>query len=941
LLFDEEGDNLITWTLILCFGSHLVSQNAMGRNKDTTTTIETRALRLEFDGASQRWSLFEKRGEENAPLIQSAFAQLLLEDGTILRTDDRSGSVKTSRKSFSDFGGKGKSLRIITTQRSVELSLDLRLYEGERRISVQLDLFNKSGNLLRAKELESLVTSETGGVFLRSDRIILNKNGYHSWSESEIFELDTSTQKSFWHTILSAPSSSQSVLLGFVTNERAVNAVVIHRRTQSELVQATAVSELNSFEIKNRKRFSSDRLLIQFEESPLVNAQKYSELLYRFSLRQRKGTYDQRNPWRKVPTGWCSYYNLYSKVSERNVVANLDACSEHFINKGLRYIQLDDGYQRAAGDWDMNEKFPHGHRWLTHEIHRKGFLAGLWIAPFAVTAKSALYNDHPDWVLKNPDGSPVKAGSIEDWGGDVYMLDPTMPPVEKWLTDLFRKITRKWRYDYVKIDFLYMGAHAPRYSQAVSPGMAYRMGLEAIRKGVGTKRFILGCGAPIGLSVGFVDGMRIGPDVGTTWTGVLPAAAATAIRYFYHNNVWFNDPDCLVVREPLTLDQARVWASIVGISGQMNLLSDDLPEVPPDRISLLGKTLPVYETGAVPVDLFEPEDETGLMMRNEEGRDFRLARLLSFTTGDSMTWKEPDFDDSSWEMVQVPLHWEEYDGHEDYDGYGWYRLRFHLPPEWQPSDLTLSLGLIDDCDETYVNGKMVGSTGRMPPEYQSAWNLFRVYRIPKDAVNWKGENVLAVRAYDGGGPGGLYSLRKVHLPKIWNLRVKKKFGEWNVVGLFNWESFSQEISLDFRKVDLLGEEKYLVYELWDDEFLGKFRDQVGIHLKPTSSKVLAIHRVEDRPVLLSTSRHITHGAIDLRELKWDKKKLTLVGRSINLVRGDYVLTVWVPEGYRFVKAITAVKYEAVEISPSIVRVTLKLGKNKPLDWKLQFERSDK
>src|SRR5438445_114591 len=49
-----------------------------------------------------------------------------------------------------------------------------------------------------------------------------------------------------------------------------------------------------------------------------------------------------------VPTGWCSWYELGPDVTEADVVANVDFCAAHFDRRSLRYIQLDDGYQRAA-----------------------------------------------------------------------------------------------------------------------------------------------------------------------------------------------------------------------------------------------------------------------------------------------------------------------------------------------------------------------------------------------------------------------------------------------------------------------------------------------------------------------------------------------------------------------------------------------------------------
>ncbi len=101
-----------------------------------------------------------------------------------------------------------------------------------------------------------------------------------------------------------------------------------------------------------------------------------------------------------VPTGWCSRYELGPAVTEADLLANIDFCATHFDRRFFRYIQLDDGYQRAAGDWNMNAKFPHGHRWMTDRIHAAGFQAGLWIAPFAVAEGLDVARANPTWLLK-------------------------------------------------------------------------------------------------------------------------------------------------------------------------------------------------------------------------------------------------------------------------------------------------------------------------------------------------------------------------------------------------------------------------------------------------------------------------------------------------------------------------------------------------------------
>jgi cephalosporin-C deacetylase len=137
----------------------------------------------------------------------------------------------------------------------------------------------------------------------------------------------------------------------------------------------------------------------------------------------------------------------------------------------------------------------------------------------------------------------------------------------------------------------------------------------------------------------------------------------------------------------------------------------------------------------------------------------RLDTGWVMQTGDNQAWASPDIDDSGWQAIQVGVPWDEA-GYANYDGYGWYRIAFTVPEHWQQQDehgfLSLSVGSVDDADVTYFNGESVGATGSMPPDYETAYDTRRIYRIPTSLVRWGGRNVIAVRVYDDNGAGGLY-----------------------------------------------------------------------------------------------------------------------------------------------------------------------------------------
>jgi sialate O-acetylesterase len=148
-----------------------------------------------------------------------------------------------------------------------------------------------------------------------------------------------------------------------------------------------------------------------------------------------------------------------------------------------------------------------------------------------------------------------------------------------------------------------------------------------------------------------------------------------------------------------------------------------------------------------------------------EAKDFlspeiSFAGNWQFKKGDSEQWIDPSFNDRSWDQIFVPGYWES-QGYPRYDGVGWYRLHFRIPADRAQETLVLLLGKIDDLDETYVNGEEIGHTGRISSDpwrssRSNEYQELRAYTIPGGLLKPGADNVIAVRVFDGGGPGGIY-----------------------------------------------------------------------------------------------------------------------------------------------------------------------------------------
>ena len=136
-----------------------------------------------------------------------------------------------------------------------------------------------------------------------------------------------------------------------------------------------------------------------------------------------------------------------------------------------------------------------------------------------------------------------------------------------------------------------------------------------------------------------------------------------------------------------------------------------------------------------------------------------------FRVGDDASWSGVSVDESSWRQISNTTTWTS-QGVKCENGFGWYRYHVNIPKSLlEKSDLKetvdFNMGKIDDADEVYLNGKLIGKTGKFPSDaggYQSQWSKPRLYSVKVNSglIKWDADNVLAVRVYNAGDPGGMF-----------------------------------------------------------------------------------------------------------------------------------------------------------------------------------------
>jgi alpha-galactosidase len=385
----------------------------------------------------------------------------------------------------------------------------------------------------------------------------------------------------------SAGAAAEPVLLAFTSSRRFVGRFYL-RPTSIDVVADTEGLEL------------APGASWTLEEFMFASGSSRTPLFDRLAARIVQNHPPLKTP--TAPTGWCSWYCFGPRVTAAQVLENLDVIAKTIPR--LTYVQIDDGYQPAMGDWlETGAAFGGDVLGVLKQIQERGFQPAIWVAPFIAEKGSHLFTQHPDWFIKGADGLPLPSDTVTFGGwrrGPWYALDGTHPGVQQHFEALFRTMREKWGVTYFKLDANFWGMmHGGRFHDPKATRVeAYRRGMEAIRRGAGDS-FILGCNHPIWASFGLIHGSRSSNDIKRSWDRVASIARQNLSRNWQNGRLWWNDPDAVVLTGgDLTLDEFLFHATSIYASGGMILSGDDLSKLPPDRLALLEKLLPPTNVAA-------------------------------------------------------------------------------------------------------------------------------------------------------------------------------------------------------------------------------------------------------------------------------------------------------------------------------------------------------
>lgn len=178
------------------------------------------------------------------------------------------------------------------------------------------------------------------------------------------------------------------------------------------------------------------------------------------------------------------------------------------------------------------------------------------------------------------------------------------------------------------------------------------------------------------------------------------------------------------------------------------------------------------------------------------------------------------------------------------------------------------------------------------------------YKCSNQLPNWKPERM---EMFLKGLPWYGVAARPIDLferdvPAVLDLPVHAAWGDWHVVGLFNWSDREDDVSFDLSRLRPLPTGRHFVWDFWGRRLIDASDHRVSLRMPPESACLLCVRPEETHPFLLATDIHFTMGGVEVPGQEWDESRgtLTLQLRRVPGARGK----VWVVVPPDYEKAST-------------------------------------
>jgi hypothetical protein len=649
---------------VLLFGQSTGRQQAV-------QSFQEKSIGISVDSTDGSYTIFDPASQK--PILHSRVAAEV--DHHWLRSSDYPRH-ESKRESVADELGPGTQLTISNTGLAgqPDLSYTLHLHSDPACVTITVKLHNSGSNSVTVQALRSVEAVGPAIVSLggpdASDRVLSD-----SFSEDrpgimihDLADVESGMHRGVGSQLIYNRESKRNLFLGTLTSDKFLTILRLH--VDKDHIAAYEVDSAGTTELakENSVRESAPEDQVELSLPVAPNEDLSSERLlistgtdYHQQLEAYGNVIRQLHHARVTApaiAGWWSWTAYYFGLNQGTALTNAQWLAQNLKDLGYSFFHIDEGYQYARGEYITPDAglFPNGMAVLESKVRALGLTPGIWTAPFEISERSWVYENHKDWLVHNATGQPIHAGWVIRGKAKLdplYILDCTHPDAQDYLHKTYTTLTKDWGIRYIKLDFmddsLIEGFYHKPHTTALE---AQRIGLSIIREAVGDDVLLDKDGSPMLNPVGIVDTGRTSVDTGHKFEASKEAAPGIAARYYMNRNFFVADPDAFTVsrqtvdeqewhggKHPLSLDEARVSIALAAISGGMYEIGDDLPTLGADaeRAALVKNQdlLNMARLGRAsrPLDLmsYRPEDGMPSIFLLQESKRIAILTVFNWT----------------------------------------------------------------------------------------------------------------------------------------------------------------------------------------------------------------------------------------------------------------------------------------------------------------------
>jgi len=172
-------------------------------------------------------------------------------------------------------------------------------------------------------------------------------------------------------------------------------------------------------------------------------------------------------------------------------------------------------------------------------------------------------------------------------------------------------------------------------------------------------------------------------------------------------------------------------------------------------------------------------------------------------------------------------------------------------------------------------------------------------------------------------------------PKVFHRKVVRPWGRYDIVAVFNFEGVTLEESVPLERLGLDPGAKYLVWEFWDEVYLGSTGGELRLAVPPGSVRVYRLVEDRGRPVLLGTDMHVLQGEVEIEDCRWEEELGTLRGIAVRPEGERGSIFLYVPPGLRVADPSGLWIAKDVREGCLIVRCSLDFSEGRS-EWRVGF-----